>query len=157
MSEGRTLEDVWDHPNPFIIQVLVKPDYIDDFQHTNNVVYLTWMAKAAWEHSIALGIDFEAFSRIGKGMVVRSHEMEYFAPSHEGEKISIATWITGNDGRLRIRRRFQMINENTGKTLLRGRTDFVCIDVKSGRPTRMPESFVSTYALTADIPGDQKR
>jgi len=157
MPENRVSEDVWDHPNPFIISVVVKPDYIDDFQHTNNVVYLTWMAKAAWEHSIALGINFDSFSKIGKGMVVRAHEMEYFAPSHEGEDIAIATWITGNDGKLWIRRRFQMVNEQTGKTLLRGRTDFVCIDIKSGRPTRMPESYVDTYALTADLPGDQKR
>lgn len=156
MSENNVSESVWDHPSPFIVNVVVKPDYIDDFQHTNNVVYLTWMAKVAWEHSIALGLDFDAYRDVGKGMVVRSHEMEYLGASHEGDKIAIGTWITGNDRKLRLRRRFQMVNEKTGKTLLRGRTDFVCIDIKSGRPTRMPEHYINTYALTADVPGDQK-
>lgn len=149
-------EDVWDFPDPFIVRVTVKPDYIDDFRHTNNVVYLTWMAKVAWDHSKALGLDFEAYEKLGKGMVVRGHELEYLAPSHEGDEVAIATWITGNDGKLRLRRRFQMVNAATGKTLLRGRSDFVCIDILSGRPTRMPPEFVKTYALTADVDGDQR-
>ncbi|MEQ9519316.1 MAG: acyl-CoA thioesterase [Parvibaculum sp.] len=146
----------WDYPSPFLVHVTVKPDYIDEFQHTNNVVYLTWMAKAAWEHSKALGLDFEAYQKVGKGMVVRAHEMEYLAPSHDGEEITIATWITGNDKRLRLRRRFQMVNQKIGKTLLRGRSDFVCIDIASGRASRMPDAFINTYALTATEPADQQ-
>jgi acyl-CoA thioester hydrolase len=155
MSEKEPVAVTWDYPNPFIVDVVVKPDYIDDFQHTNNVVYLTWMAKVAWDHSQALGLDFDAYAKIGKGMVVRAHEMEYLASSHEGDKIAIATWITGNDGKLRLRRRFQMVNTATGKTLLRGRSDFVCIDIQSGRPTRMPKDFIESYALTATEPKDQ--
>lgn len=144
----------WDYPSPFIVEITVKPEHMDDFQHTNNVVYLTWMARTAWEHSKALGLDFEAYRKLGKGMVVRRHEMEYFAPSFAGETVRVATWITGNDGRIRLRRRFQMVNAK-GMTLLRGLSDFVCINIESGKATRMPEEFVKTYALTADEPGDR--
>lgn len=154
MSQETSTGTKWDYPSPFTINVTVKPDYIDEFQHTNNVVYLTWMAKAAWEHSKALGLDFAAYQSVGKGMVVRAHEMEYLGPSHEGDEVAIATWITGNDGKLRLRRRFQMVNAKTGKTLLRGRSDFVCIDIASGRATRMPDEFIKAYALTADEPKD---
>lgn len=140
----------WDWPKPFIHEVEVQPQHIDDFQHTNNVVYLTWMAKTAWEHSKALGLDFEAYADINRGMVVRRHELEYLGASHEGDRVLVATWITGNDGKLRLRRRFQMVNAETGKTLLRGLSDFVCINIETGRPTRMPEKFVATYALTVD-------
>lgn len=145
---------VWDHPAPFIHEVAVEANHIDDFQHTNNVVYLTWMAKTAWEHSKALGLDFAAYARLNRGMVVRRHELEYFAASHEGDRVLCATWITGNDARLRLRRRFQMVNANTGVTLLRGLTDFVCINIESGKATRMPAEFIDTYKLTADVPGD---
>lgn len=140
--------DPWDYPDPFITDILVKPQHIDDFRHANNVVYLTWMAKTAWDHSIALGLDFETFEKIGCGMIVRHHEMDYLAPALEGEHIKVGTWITGNDGRLRLRRYFQMVNAATGVTLLRGKSDFVCINIKTGRPTRMPPEFVSTYKLT---------
>ena len=144
----------WDWPNPFIFETRVEPQHIDDFQHTNNVVYLTWMAKTAWEHSKALGLDFASYARLNRGMVVRRHELEYLAASREGETVLVGTWITGNDGRIRLRRRFQMVNADTGETLLRGTTDFVCINVETGRATRMPPEFVATYALTANVEGD---
>ncbi|MFN4353937.1 acyl-CoA thioesterase [Parvibaculum sp.] len=147
-------EIVWDYPSPFIHETRVEKQHIDDFQHTNNVVYLTWMAKTAWEHSKALGLDFAAYASVNRGMVVRRHELEYLAASREGERVAIGTWITGNDGRLRLRRRFQMVNADTGETLLRGLSDFVCINIETGRATRMPPEFVSTYALTATVDGD---
>ncbi|MCE9648045.1 MAG: acyl-CoA thioesterase [Parvibaculum sp.] len=147
-------EIVWDHPAPFIHEVAVEANHIDDFQHTNNVVYLSWMAKTAWEHSKALGLDFTAYARLNRGMVVRRHELEYFAASHEGDRVLCATWITGNDRRLRLRRRFQMVNAKTGVTLLRGLSDFVCINIETGKATRMPPEFVAAYALTATVEGD---
>jgi acyl-CoA thioester hydrolase len=112
------------------------------------------MAKTAWEHSRALGLDFDAYARINRGMVVRRHELEYFAPSHEGDRIHVATWITGNDGRIRLRRRFQMVKPETGATLLRGLSDFVCINIETGKASRMPAHFVETYRLTARVDGD---
>ncbi|ABS62910.1 thioesterase superfamily protein [Parvibaculum lavamentivorans DS-1] len=146
----------WDWPNPFIHEVRVEPHHIDDFQHTNNVVYLTWMAKTAWEHSKVLGLDFPSYARLNRGMVVRRHELEYLAASHEGQRVLIGTWITANDGKLRLRRRFQMINGDTNETLLRGLTDFVCINIETGRATRMPQEFVDTYRLTADVAADRR-
>ncbi|MCF8469698.1 MAG: acyl-CoA thioesterase [Parvibaculum sp.] len=145
----------WDWPAPFVYETTVEAGHIDDFQHTNNVVYLTWMAKAAWEHSKALGLDFTHFTRLNRGMVVRRHELEYLAASHEGQRILVGTWITANDRRLRLRRRFQMVNAQTGETLLRGLTDFVCINIESGRATRMPAEFANTYAPTADVADDR--
>ena len=139
----------WDWPNPFIHETCVEPQHIDDFQHTNNVVYLTWMAKTAWEHSKVLGLDFASYARLNRGMVVRRHELEYLAASHEGQRVLIGTWITANDGKLRLRRRFQMVNGETGETLLRGLTDFVCINIETGRATRMPAEFVESYRITA--------
>lgn len=144
----------WDHPAPFVHTVAVEGRHIDDFQHTNNVVYLGWMAATAWEHSKTLGLDFSAYAKLNRGMVVRHHELDYLAPSHLGDEVLCATWITGNDGRLRLRRRFQFVRASTGTTLLRGLSDFVCINIETGKPTRMPEEFVTTYKLTASVQGD---
>lgn len=152
MSEPADLP--WDHPSPFIHEIRVEPQHIDDFQHTNNVVYLSFMARTAWEHSKALGLDFAAYKALNRGMVIRRHEMDYLAPSHEGDRVLCATWITGNDGRLRLRRRFQFIKPATGQTLLRGMSEFVCINIESGRPTRMPPEFLAAYKLTAHVEAD---
>lgn len=148
-------EFLWDHDNPFIHKINVEPQHIDDFQHTNNVVYLSWMAKTAWEHSKALGLDFAAYAQINRGMVVRRHEMDYLAASHLGDEVHCATWITGNDRKLRLRRRFQFVIPATGITLLRGMSEFVCINIQTGRATRMPTEFVEAYQLTAQVETDQ--
>lgn len=145
---------IWDWPRPFVYETKVEPQHIDDFQHTNNVVYLTWMAKAAWEHSKALGLDFAMYAQLNRGMVVRRHELEYLAASHEGQRVLIGTWITANDHKVRLRRRFQMVNVETGETLLRGLTDFVCINIQTGRATRMPPKFVEAYRPTATVEED---
>ncbi len=84
----------------------------------------------------------------------RSHEVDDLACGREGEVVLVGTWITANDGRLRLRRRFQMVNGATGEVLLRGLTDFVCINIETGRATRMPPEFVSAYAITADVGED---
>ncbi len=147
-------EIIWDYPRPFILEVTVEPQHIDDFQHTNNVVYLTWMARTAWAHSQALGLDFTAYARLNRGMVVRRHELDYLAPSHEDDKVLCATWITGNDARLRLRRHFQFVKVETGVTLLRGMSEFVCINIETGRATRMPSEFIDAYELTAHVDGD---
>ena len=144
-----TDEIVWDRPDPFVWSITVAPEHIDMFGHTNNVVYLRFMAITAWEHSKALGLDFEAYQRFGKGMVVRRHELDYLAATFVDEELAFATWITRNDGRLRLRRRFQLFSRTRGITVLRGLTDFVSIDLETGKPTRMPPEFKTVYAVTA--------
>ena len=49
------------------------------------------------------------------------------------------------DGRLSIARQFQLRRPADGVTLLRARTRFVCAELSSGRPKRMPPEFVEGY------------
>ena len=46
------------------------------------------------------------------------------------------------------------VYEGAGATLLRGLSDFVCINVETGKATRMPPEFIETYRLTATVDGD---
>lgn len=142
------LKTGWDFPNPFLHHITVEARHIDDFQHTNNVIYLGWMGETAWAHSKSLGMDFDLYRQLNRGMVVRRHEMDYFAPALEGDDVAIATWISQNDGRLRIVRHFQMRKAATGETLFRGLTEFVCINMETGKPARMPQEFVAGYPLS---------
>ena len=52
------------------------------------------------------------------------------------------------DHKLRVERRFQVRREPDGETLARARTNYVCINLDSGRACRMPESFVKAYQPT---------
>ncbi|WP_231883897.1 thioesterase family protein, partial [Alcanivorax sp. HI0044] len=64
--------------------------------------------------------------------------------------LKIGTWIVHNDERISITRRYQIVRESDGLTLLRGRTRWVCVALDSGKPRRMPPEFLKGYQITAD-------
>lgn len=136
----------WDYPNPHCHDLRVAEADTDILGHTNNVSYLRWLEQVAWDHSNTLGLDWPEYQRLNRAMVVRRHELDYLAPSFAGDALIAATWISGNDGKLSLWRRYQLVRVSDGLTLLRGRTLFVCADLESGKPRRMPEEFVRGYA-----------
>jgi acyl-CoA thioester hydrolase len=83
-------------------------------------------------------------------MVARHTEADYLAPAFEGEHLKIGTWIVENDQRISITRRYQIVRESDGRTLLRGRTRWVCVALDSGKPRRMPPEFLQGYQITAN-------
>jgi acyl-CoA thioester hydrolase len=135
----------WDFPNPFVISFEVTPDLVDGLGHMNNVAYLAMVEKIAWAHSEALGISLEDFRRLNRAMVARRHELDYLSAGKPGERLVLGTWLVENDEKLTIRRRYQMVRPDDGKTLLRASTHWVCVDFLSGAPRRMPPEFVAAY------------
>lgn len=140
-----TLALAWDVPEPFVQIVTVGPGHLDAFGHTNNVVYLGWLQDAAWAHSAALGFSMADYQRIGTGCVARRHELDYLAPTHAGDRLHVATWVAENTGRVDMWRVYQIIREHDARTVLRGRTHWICVDMASGRPRRQPPEFVAAY------------
>ena len=143
----------WDYPNPYIMELSVREKDIDIMGHTNNVVYLKWLEKVAWEHSNELGVDWKLYEKLGKALVARSHELDYLAPSFLNESLMVGTWVTGNDRRLSITRAYQIIRPVDAKTVFRGNTHWVCISLATGKPVRMPGVFVDCYRECL-LPGD---
>ena len=135
------LDLTWDVDAPHVERVTVGPEHLDRFGHTNNVMYLSWLEKVAWSHSVALGLDFEAYEQLGAGCVARRHELDYLAPTFAGDELLLATWVHENDFRLSMWRRYQIVRASDRKTVLRGQTQWVCVDMKSGKPRRMPPAF----------------
>jgi acyl-CoA thioester hydrolase len=145
---------IWDHPRPFTIQTKVNPEDIDGLNHTNNTVYVKWCEQVAWAHSLSLGLDLDAYRTLDRAMAIRHAEYDYLRASHEGQEIIAATWIVDWDRKLCMTRHFQIIRVEDGTTLLRGQVQFVCIELSSGRPRRLPPEFIEGYgAVVLDKPG----
>jgi len=140
----------WDWPTPHVISLEVVAADIDAYNHVNNSVYLSWFDSAAWAHSAALGIPLEECTRIRRGMAAHRAEIDYQRAAVLGDRVSVATWIVSTDNKLRVERRFQVRRVPDGETLARARTDYVCINLDSGRACRMPESFAKRYVPTAN-------
>lgn len=135
----------WDHPDPFTLDLTVTAADVDALNHTNNAVYVHWMDRVNWGHSVSLGVDFDCFRSTGRALVVAHSELSYLAPSFEGEQLRLGTWIVKCDGRLRLDRYTQVIRIGDARTLLRATVNYVCVDLHSGKPRRMPREFSDAY------------
>ncbi|CAE6928873.1 MULTISPECIES: acyl-CoA thioesterase [Pseudomonas] len=135
----------WDLDNPFVIDIAVTADDIDGLGHANNAVYITWMERCAWRHTQYLGLDLVEYQRLNRAMAVVRHEIDYLASAYENQQLQVATWIVESDQRLKMDRQFQIVRPEDGMTLLRGKTTFVCIELSSGKPKRMPREFIEGY------------
>jgi acyl-CoA thioester hydrolase len=138
----------FDHPTPHVIELTVRAEDIDAYQHVNNAVYLTWLDRAAWSHSAALGVPLERCLALRRGMAAQRIEVEFLRAALEGDVVQAATWIVSADARLRAERRFQVRRVTDGATLARARIDYVCINIDSGRAARMPQAFARAYVAT---------
>lgn len=135
----------WDHPAPHVLSTRVEAQDIDGLQHTNNAVYVKWCEQVAWSHSVALGLDLEAYRRLDRAMAITRSEYDYLQASRAGDEIAVGTWIVNWDARLTMQRHFQAIRLGDGVTLLRGMMRFACIELSSGRPRRLPPEFLQGY------------
>ncbi|MBC3909919.1 acyl-CoA thioesterase [Undibacterium umbellatum] len=135
----------WDYPQPFMRSVKPQGSDIDGLNHTNNAVYVRWCEEVAWGHSEALGLNLADYHRLDHAMAIRRGEYDYVLPTLLGESLTLATWLFASDGKLTMDRRFQLIRDSDGATVLRGRWDLVCIELSSGRARRMPAEFCDIY------------
>ncbi|HRC39200.1 MAG: acyl-CoA thioesterase [Rubrivivax sp.] len=143
----------WDHPRPYTLPVMPQPGDIDGLNHTNNAVYVQWCEAVAWAHSEALGLSLADYRRLDRAMAIRRGEYDYLLPTAAGEALTLGTWLVASDGRLAMERRFQLLRNDDGATILRGRWQLVCIEMSSGRPRRMPPEFCEAYLGEMVDPG----
>ncbi len=139
----------WDFTGPHVVAIDVQDADIDAYGHVNNAVYLKWLDQAAWSHSAALGLSIAACTRLRRGMAALRIEIDYLRAAMPGDRVEVATWIVESDRRLRVKRRFQLRHATDGGTLARASTDYVCLNLDSGRATRMPAEFSAAYFPSA--------
>lgn len=139
------MENNWDYPAPFIIDVVPQAGDIDGLNHVNNAVYVQWCEQVAWAHSEHLGLYLSDYQRLDRAMAIRRGEYDYLLPALLEDALQLSTWLTASDGKLSMVRNFQLQRTLTGQTLMRGRWDLVCIELSSGKPRRMPQEFCSIY------------
>jgi acyl-CoA thioester hydrolase len=126
----------------------IPPEALDENGHVNNVQYVQWMQEAAVRHYEAAG-GIPPTLAVGATWVVRSHSIEYLRPAFAGERIEVRTWVV-NLRRVRSLRRYRFLRVADGKLLVKGETDWVFVDARSGAPRPIPEAVVGVFTLLPD-------
>ena len=135
--------------NPiYSYEFTVPPDALDENGHVNNVRYVQWMQEAAVHHYESIG-GIPLTQAIGATWVVRSHNIEYLRPAFAGDRIEVNTWVV-NIRRVRSLRRYRFIRVADGKLLVKGETDWVFVDTKTGVPRLVAAEIIRIFPLLPD-------
>ena len=126
---------------------IIPADAIDENSHANNVAYVQWMQDIAVEHYASIG----GIQAQGKDStwVVREHKIEYFLPAFAGEEIEIRTWVE-NIRRVRSLRKYEFVRSSDGRVLVRGETDWVFVDAKTGKPLPIPDQVSRVFSISQE-------
>jgi len=78
--------------------------------------------------------------------VIREHRIEYLLPAFEGQEIEVRTWVE-NICKVRSLRKYEFFRKADEKVLVKGETDWVFVDIKSGRPLAIPDEVVDVFRM----------
>ena len=123
--------------------ITIPESAIDENGHVNNVAYVQWMQDIAVEHYESIG-GTNPMQLIGATWVVREHRIEYLLPAFAGEDIEIRTWVE-NIRRVRSLRKYEFVRRSDSKVLVKGETDWVFVDAKTGALRAIPEEVSRVF------------
>jgi acyl-CoA thioester hydrolase len=126
----------------FEMTVSVQPADIDEQNHVNNAVYLRWVQDVATAHWNSLA---SAEAQAAIGWVVLRHEIDYRSPASLGDEILLRTWV-GKASRLKFERFTEIHRKIDNRLLAQGRTLWVPIDVRTGKPTRVSSELREQFS-----------
>jgi acyl-CoA thioester hydrolase len=117
---------------------------IDENGHVNNVAYVQWMQDIAVEHYSSIGgVEAQGYDAT---WVVREHRIEYLLPAYAGQEIEVKTWVE-NIRRVRSLRKYEFVRKSDSKVLVKGETDWVFVDTKTGKPLPIPEKVSKVFSV----------
>ncbi len=123
--------------------IRIPEDTMDENGHVNNVVYVQWMQDIAVEHYTFIGgIQAQGTDAT---WVIREHKIEYLLPAFANEEIEIRTWVE-NVRRVRSLRKYEFVRKTDGKLLVKGETDWVFVDAKTGSPRAVPDEVLRIFS-----------
>jgi acyl-CoA thioester hydrolase len=142
----------------------------DALGHVNNAAYLHYLEQAAIEHSAAVGYPLRRYPEMGTLFMVRRHEIDYLRPTSPGDVLEVVTWAAEIRGPRTVRtyevyRHAHAASEvvtvavpadsllplayvPASEPLVRARTQWVYVELNSGRPLCVPAERIEAFMRT---------
>lgn len=131
----------------FSLSLDVTETDIDELGHASNIAYVRWIQDVALAHSVAVGLDVEAYRNIGAVFFVRRHEIDYLRPALRGDRLQLRTWIDSVFA-AKCQRATEIVKisgDSEEKILARAMTTWGCVEIATGRPTRIPQTIRTAF------------
>ena len=144
------------HPSMFSFTFSVPDSVIDENGHVNNVAFVEWMQDAAIRHGQQRMAGYNGYNlntafvlNESAAFVVREHRIEYLLPVFQGDEIEVRTWLN-EARRVRLHRRYEFIRKSDERVVAKGETDWVYVDMKTGRPIVIPANILELFPILPD-------
>jgi acyl-CoA thioester hydrolase len=129
-------------PAVFECEFVVRQYECDAFGQLQPVNYVRWMQEAALGATASVGWTMERYAAAGTQWLIRETQVEFLKPVGFGERVRIRTWID-DFRKVRSYRRYEF---RRGETLIaRAVTDWVYIDLASGKPCAIPPEMINDF------------
>ncbi|HKA29273.1 MAG TPA: thioesterase family protein [Candidatus Binatia bacterium] len=128
----------------YIAQVRVRHDELDAFGRAYPSAYLRHLAQVAIDASSDAGFDARWYAAAGAQWLVRRTTFAVPRPWRAESELSVRTWVE-DFRRVRSRRCYEASQE--GEAALTAQTDWVFVDVATGRPRRVPEEMEARFGM----------
>ena len=125
---------------------IVRDEDTDALGHVNNVTWVRFVVELADAHSRAVGLDWDAYQRIGGMWIVRRHEIDYARAAAPGEQIHEETWVEFARG-ARSQRRSRFLRSDGQELLVEASTDWAFVDTKRQRPKRIHPEVIQRFSV----------
>lgn len=118
----------------------VGPDYKVDMAQI-----IDYFQDCSCFHSDSLGVGVENMDGIGKIWIMNGWQIIVDRYPGYGEKIDVGTWPYDFKGPLGLRN--FVIDDKNGCRIARANSVWAIVDAQTGRPSRVDDELLSTYAL----------
>jgi len=119
----------------------------DAYEDAFYTSYLRYTQETAMDASSALGFGGAWYSERGTVWLVRDTEIEYLLPLRYGDTVVVKTWVE-NVRMVMSKRAYELRLSDTNVVVARAATDWAYLDIKSGKPARIPDEFTKLFLET---------
>jgi len=116
----------------------------DAYGHLNNANYVRYMQETAMDASAAAGYGIVRYTEMGRQWWIRATEIEYLRPAIYNDQIEVKTWVA-DFRRVSSRRMYEFRLAGTDEMVARGHSDWVFLDIATGRPTSVPPEMGTAF------------
>jgi acyl-CoA thioester hydrolase len=131
-------------PDTFRLDLVVGDDDIDSLGHASNLAFVRWIQDAAIAHSAAVGLDLDAYRRLGAVFVVVRHEIDYLRPALRADELEARTWISSVMA-AKCLRATHLVRKRDEQVVARGVTTWGFVAFETGRPKRISDDVRAAF------------
>lgn len=116
----------------------------------NPANYLRYLVETAYDWGDALGLGADKEDSFGLYWLIRETQFNILGKMGHNEQFDLKIWMV-NWQRVRGKRCFEIKMTDTGRVIVQGTQQIVCMDIESQKPTTPPLNIIENFRITNPV------